>query len=96
MQLIDIFEGLTPTYITTEANAKNQEQTKNAPFAQDSDELNLIIGSKTKKLSMAKLIPVQEIQVDPYGNGWEKSTLRQTIPHLHFLEFLIQMTLILN
>ena len=85
-----------PTYITTKANAKNQEQTENAHFAQDSDELNWQIGLKTKKLSMAKLIPVQEIQVDPCGNGWEKIALRQTIPHLHFLEFLIQMTLILN
>ena len=77
MQLIDIFEGLTPTYITTEANAKNQEPTLNAHIAQDSDELNLKKGSKTKKSGMAKPIPVQEILVDPYGNGWGKLTLRQ-------------------
>ena len=77
MQLIDIFEGLTPTYITTVADAKNQEPTQNAHFAQDSDELNLLIGSKIKKSGMEKLIPVQEIQVDPYGNGWGKLTLRQ-------------------
>ena len=77
MQLVDIFEGLMPTYITTEENAKNQEPTQNAHFAQDSDELNLIKGSKTKKSGMAKLIPVQEIQVDPCGNGWGKLTLRQ-------------------
>ena len=84
MQLVDIFEGLMPTYITTEANAKNQEQTQSVHFAQDSDELNLLKGSKTKKSGMAKLIPVQEIQVDPCGNGWEKRTLRQTVMHLHF------------
>ena len=96
MQLVDIFEGLMPTYITTEANAKNQEPTQNAHFALDSDELNLLIGSKTKKSGMAKLIPVQEIQVDPCGNGWEKSKLRQRVPHLHCLEFLTQMTMILN
>ena len=72
MQLVDIFEGLMPTYITTEANAKNQEPTQNAHFALDSDELNLLKGSKTKKSGMAKLIPVQEIQVDPCGNGWGK------------------------
>ena len=77
MQLINIFEGLTPTYTTTEANGKNQEPTQSVHFAQDSDELNSQIGSKTKKSSMAKLIPVQEIQVDPYGNGWGKLTLRQ-------------------
>ena len=77
MQQIDIFEGLTPTYTTTEANAKNQEPTQNAHFAQDSDELNLKKGSKTKKSGMAKLIPVQEIQVDPCGNGWGELTLRQ-------------------
>ena len=77
MQLVDIFEGLTPTYITTEANAKNQEPTQNAHFAQDSDELNLKKGSKTKKSGMAKLILVQEIQVDPCGNGWGELTLRQ-------------------
>ena len=41
---------------------------------------------------MEKLIPAQEIQVDPCGNGWEKATLRQTVPHLHCLEFLTQMT----
>ena len=87
MQLINIFEGLMPTYITTEENAKNQEQTKNAPFAQDSNELNLKIGSEIKKSGMERLIPVQEIQVDPCGNGWEKTALRQTVAHLHFQEF---------
>ena len=81
-----MFEGLMPTYITTKENAKNQELTKSAHFAQDSDELNLQIGLETKKSSMGKLIPVQEIQVDPCGNGWEKLTLRQTVPHLHFLK----------
>ena len=79
-----MFKGLMPTYTTTEANAKNQEQTQSVHFAQDSDELNLLKGSKTKKSGMAKLIPVQEIQVDPCGNGWEKRTLRQTVMHLHF------------
>ena len=77
MQLKNIFGGLIPTSITIEADKKNQEPTQNAHIAQDSDELNLIKGSKTKKSSMAKLIPVQEIQVDPCGNGWEKLTLRQ-------------------
>ena len=86
MQLVDILEGLMPIYITIEADAKNQEPTENAHFAQDSDELNLQIGLETKKSSMGKLIPVQEIQVDPCGNGWEKLTLRQTVPHLHFLK----------
>ena len=45
-----------PTYFTTEA--KNQEPTENAHFAQDSDELNWQIGLKTKKSDMGKLIPV--------------------------------------
>ena len=58
MQLIDIFEGLMPTYTTTEANAKNQEPTQSVHFAQDSDELNMIKGSKTKKSGMGKVIPV--------------------------------------
>ena len=96
MQLVDILEGLMPIYITIEADAKNQEPTENAHFAQNSDELNLQKGSKTKKSSMGKLIPVQEIQVDPCGNGWEKTILRQTVPHLNCLELLIQITLILN
>ena len=56
MQLVNIFEGLMPTYITTEA--KKQEPTENAHFAQDSDELNWQIGLKTKKSDMGKLIPV--------------------------------------
>ena len=58
MQLVDIFEGLMPTSITTEANAKNQEPAQNVHIAQDSDKLNLIKGSKTKKSFMGKLIPV--------------------------------------
>ena len=87
VQLVDIFERLMPTFITTNAKAKNQEPTQNAHIAQDSDELNLIKGSKTKKSSMAKLIPVQEIQVDPCGNGWGKKALRQTVAHLDFREF---------
>ena len=73
-----------PTSITIEADKKNQEPTQNAHFALDSDELNLLKGSKTKKSGMAKLIPVQEIQVDPCGNGWGKLTLRQTVTHLLF------------
>ena len=85
-----------PTYITTEENAKNQKPTQNAHFAQNFAVLNLKKGSEIKKSGMEKLIPVQEIQVDPCGNGWEKSTLRQTVPHLHYLEFLSQMTMILN
>ena len=48
-----------PTYIT--ANPKNQKETKNAHFAQDSDELNLEKGLKTKKLGMEKPIFVQEM-----------------------------------
>ena len=77
MQLIDIPEGLMPIFITIEADAKNQEPTENAHFAQDSEDLNSQIGSKTKKsCSMEKLIPVQEIQVDPCGNGQGKLTLR--------------------
>jgi hypothetical protein len=56
VQLVNIFEGLMPTYFTTEA--KNQEPTENAHFAQDSDKLDLQIGSKTKKSDMGKLIPV--------------------------------------
>ena len=85
-----MFEGLMPTYITTKENAKNQELTKSAHFAQVSDELNLQIGLETKKSSMGKLIPVQEIQVDPCGNGWGKLTLRQTVLHLHFFKSKIQ------
>ena len=96
MQLVDILEGLMPIFITIEADAKNQEPTENAHFAQDSEDLNSQIGSKTKKSSMEKLIPVQEIQVDPCGNGWEKPILRQTVAHLHLLEFLTHMTMILN
>ena len=45
-----------PTYTTTEANEKNQEPTQSAHFAQDSNKLNLQIGSETKKLGMG--IPV--------------------------------------
>ena len=89
MQLVDILEELMPIFITTKANAKNQKPTKIAHFAQDFDELNLKKGSKTKKSGTAKLIPVQEIQVDPCGNGWEKQekiVLRQTVAHLHCLE----------
>ena len=66
-----------PTYTTTEADAKNQEPTQSVHFAHISDKLNLQIGSKTKKSGMAKLIPVQEIQVDPCGNGWEQLIPRQ-------------------
>ena len=47
-----------PTYTTTEAYAKNQEPTQSAHFAQDSEKLNLQIGSKTKKSGMGILIPV--------------------------------------
>ena len=83
MQLINIFGGLIPTSITIEADKKNQEPTQNAHIAQVSDELNLQIELKTKKSGIGKLIFVQEIQVDPCGNGWEKPTLRQTVPHLH-------------
>ena len=54
VQLIDISKGLVPTYITTEANAKNQEPTQSAHFAQDSDALNI----ERKKLGMGILIPV--------------------------------------
>ena len=76
-----------PTYITTEENAKNQEQTKTARFAQNFVVLNLKKGSEMKKSGMEKLIPVQEIQVDPCGNGWGKKALRQTVAHLDFREF---------
>ena len=73
-----------PTSITIEADEKNQEPTQNAHFAQVSDKLNLQIRLKTKKSGIRKLIFVQEIQVDPCGNGREKPTLRQTVAHLHF------------
>ena len=72
-----------PTSITIEADKKNQEPTKNAHFAQVSDELNLQI--KTKISGIGKLIFVD--QVDPCGNGWEKPTLRQTVAHLHVFTF---------
>ena len=54
MQLVDIFEGLTPTYTTTEANVKNQEPTQSAHCVQDSDKS----GSKTKNTGIAIPIPV--------------------------------------
>jgi hypothetical protein len=76
-----------PTYITTEENAKNQEPTQNAHIAQNFAVLNMKKGSEMKKSGMEKLIPVQEIQVDPCGNGWGKKALRQTVAHLHFREF---------
>ena len=76
-----------PTYITTEENEKNQKQTKIAHFAQNFAKLNQKKGSEMKKSGMEKLIPVQEIQVDPCGNGWEKKVLRQTVAHLQFREF---------
>ena len=66
-----------PTFITTEANAQNQEPTKSAHIAQDSDELNLKIGLKTMKSYIGKMIYVQEIQVDPCGSGWEEMIKRQ-------------------
>ena len=68
-----------PIFITTEADAKNQEPTENAHFVQDSEDLNSQIGSKTKKSSMEKLIPVQEIQVDPCGNGEQKKEQKKTL-----------------
>ena len=74
-----------PTSITIEADKKNQEPTQNAHFAQVSEELNLKIELKTKKSGIGNLIFVD--QVDPCGNGWEKPTLRQTVPHLHFYIF---------
>ena len=55
VQLVNIFEGLMPTYFTTDA--KNQEPTENAHFAQDSEDLNSQIGSQTKESDMGKLIP---------------------------------------
>ena len=84
-----------PTYITTEENAKNQEQTKTAHFAQNFAVLNLKKGSEMKKSGMEKLIPVQEIQVDPCGNGWGKKALRHSCTFT-FSRILIQITLILN
>ena len=66
-----------PTYITTEENAKNQKQTKIVHFAQNFVVLKMKKGSEMKKSGMEKLIPVQEIQVDPCGNGWGKLILRQ-------------------
>ena len=77
-----------PTSITIEADKENQEPTQNAHFAQVSDKLN---SQKTKKSGIGKLIFVQEIQVDPCGNGWEKPTLRQTVAHLHFFIFIMVM-----
>ena len=77
MQLRDILEGLMPTYITTEAEERNQEPAESALIAQDSDKLNLQIGLKTMKSNMGKLISVQEIQVDPCGSGWENLIQRQ-------------------
>ena len=47
-----------PTYITTEADERNQEPAESALIAQDSDKINLQIGPKTKKSDMGKLIPV--------------------------------------
>ena len=47
-----------PTYITSEADERNQDPAKSALIAQVSDKLNLQIGSKTKKSDMGKLIPV--------------------------------------
>jgi hypothetical protein len=58
VQLVDIFKGLIPTFITTEANAKNQEPTQNVHIAQYFDVLNLQKGLKTKESFMGKLIPV--------------------------------------
>ena len=63
-----------PTFITTEANAQNQEPTKSAHIAQNSGKLNQV---KTMKSDMGKLISVQKIQVDPCGSGWEKMIQRQ-------------------
>ena len=50
-----------PTFITTEANAQNQEPTKSAHIAQNSGKLNQV---KTMKSDMGKLISVQKVQVD--------------------------------
>ena len=72
------------TYTNTIQDAKYQVPAENAHFAQNSKELDFHWKIKTKKLGMEELIPVQEIQVDPCGNGWEKRTLRQTVMHLHF------------
>ena len=57
------------TNTTNTGEAKNQAPTKNAHFAQNFEDLNFQKGSKTKKSSMEKLIPVQEIRADPCGNG---------------------------
>ena len=65
------------TYTNTIQTAKNQVPARDAHFAQNSKELEFHGKIKTKKLGMEKLIPVQEIQVDPCGNGLGKKTLRQ-------------------
>ena len=74
MQLINIFEGLMPTFIS-DASAPSQELTKS--IAQYSDTLNLQNGVKTMKSGIEKLISVQKIQVDPCGSGWENIIQRQ-------------------
>ena len=70
------------TYTNTIQVAKNQVPAENAHFAQNSKELDFHGKIKTKKLGMEELIPVQEIQVDPCGNGQEqKKILRQKSHH---------------
>ena len=77
-----IDDGLTDT--DTIQDTKNQQPAENVHFAQNSEELNLLIGKKTKKLGMEELIPVEEIQEDLCGNGWENLNLRQS-PMFTFL-----------
>ena len=60
----------------TVQNAKNQRPAENAHIAQNSEELK---GKQTKKLSMEELIPVEEIQVDPCGNGLKQKEMEKNL-----------------
>ena len=67
------------TYTNTIQDAKYQVPAENAHFAQNSKELDFHGKIKTKKLGMEELIPVQEIQVDPCGNGKQKKEQKKTL-----------------
>ena len=85
VQPVNISEELMPTYITPVTGYITIEAIEKGKRLVGFVELNLLMGSMTRKSSIGKLI-VQEIQVDPCGNGWENLTLWQKSHIYNFLK----------
>ena len=60
----------------TTKDGKDPSQAKNVQHVQNSEGFHFPDEFETLKLNMEVLIHALEIQVDPYGNGWEKPNLR--------------------